>query len=334
MSQVNRQWLLRARPVGMVEQSDFELNEAPVPSPGEGEVLARTLMIAFDPAMRGWMEDRESYIPPVGLGEVMRAMVVGQVVESRREGFEPGDLVSGMTGWQEYAASDGFTRLAPGVTPELALSVVGITGLTAYFGMLDLGKPKAGETVVVSGAAGATGSVAGQLAKLEGARVVGIAGGPEKCSWLTDEAHFDSAIDYKSEDVARRLDELCPDGVDVYFDNVGGSILDDVLARIAQRARVVLCGGIANYNLEDQPSGPKNYFNLVIQRGRMEGFIVLDYVPRFAEAAEKLLSWVAEGKIAWKVDVQEGFENAPQAFLRLFQGANLGKQLLKVADPS
>ncbi len=334
MSEINRQWLLRARPVGMVKESDFELNEAPVPAPENGQVLARTLMLAFEPAMRGWMEDRASYIPPVGLGEVMRGMVVGQVVESRREGFEPGDLVSGMTGWQEYAVSDGFTKLAPGVTPELALSVVGITGLTAYFGMLDLGRPSAGETVLVSGAAGATGSVAGQLAKIEGARVVGIAGGSEKCAWLTEEAHFDAAIDYQSEEVGARLDELCPGGIDVYFDNVGGSILDDVLARIAQRARVVLCGGISAYNLEDPAPGPRNYFNLVIQRGRMEGFIVLDYLPRFAEAAEKLLAWVAEGKIAWKVDVQEGFENAPKTFFRLFEGSNLGKQLLKIADPA
>ena len=334
MSPVNRQWLLRARPVGMVKESDFELHYAPVPGPADGQVLVRTLAIAFEPAMRGWMEDRESYIPPVGIGEVMRGMVVGQVVESRRQGFEPGDLVSGMTGWQEYAASDQFQKLAPGVTPELALSVLGATGITAYFGMLDLGRPQAGENVVVSGAAGATGSVAGQIAKLQGARVLGIAGGPEKCAWLTEEAHFDAAIDYKSEDVGRRLGELCPGGIHVFFDNVGGSILDEVLARIALRARVVLCGGISAYNLEDPPPGPKNYFNLVLQRGRMEGFIVLDYLPRFPEAAEKLLSWVAEGKLAWKVDVQEGFENAPKTFLRLFEGANLGKQLLKVADPS
>jgi len=331
VSEGNRQWVLRARPQGWVKESDFELREAPVPEPGEGQALTRTRYVAFEPAMRGWMEDRASYIPPVGLGEVMRAQAVSEVVESRRSGLEPGDLVSAMSGWQEYALVDqGVQKLAAGVTPELALSVVGVTGLTAYFGMLDLGEPRSGNTAVVSGAAGATGSVAGQIAKLEGCRVIGIAGGPEKCAWLTEEAHFDAAIDYKSESVGARLSELCPRGIDVFFDNVGGEILDEALARIAQNARVVLCGGISAYNLEDTPPGPKNYFNLVLQRARMEGFIVLDYVSRFAEASEKLLAWVAEGKITPRVDVQEGFENAPQTFLRLFSGANVGKQLLKL----
>jgi len=331
VSDVNRQWLLRARPVGHVKESDFELAEAPVPQPGEGQAVMRTLYVAFEPAMRGWMEDRPSYIPPVGLGEVMRAQVVGEVLESRCPGLEAGDLVSTMTGWQEYALIDaGAQKLAPGVTPELALSVVGVTGLTAYFGMLDVGRPRSGETVVVSGAGGATGSVAGQIARLEGCRVIGIAGGSEKCAWLTEEAHFDAAIDYKSEDVGARLSELCPGGIDVFFDNVGGQILDEVLARIAKNARVVLCGGISAYNLEEPPPGPKNYMNLVIQRGRMEGFIVLDYLPRFPEAAEKLLGWVAEGKLSSRVDVQQGFENVPKTFLRLFSGANLGKQLVKL----
>lgn len=331
MSDVNRQWLLRARPVGHVKESDFELEEAPRPRPGQGQALVRTLYLAFEPAMRGWMQDRASYIPPVALGEVMRGMTVGEVVESLHPGLEVGDLVSSMSGWQEYAIVDaGAQKLAPGVTPELALSVLGVTGLTAYFGMLDLGQPRAGETVVVSGAAGATGSVAGQIAKLEGCRAIGIAGGAEKCAWLTEEAHFDAAIDYKSEDVGMRLSELCPGGIHVYFDNVGGPILDEVLARIARKARVVLCGGISAYNLDDTPPGPKNYLNLVIQRGRMEGFIVLDYLSRFPEASEKLLAWVGEGKIQYRVDVEEGFENAPRTFLRLFSGANLGKQLLKL----
>jgi hypothetical protein len=333
MSQVNRQWLLRARPVGMVKESDFELAEAPVPEVAEGQALMKTLYLAFEPAMRGWMEDRPSYIPPVGLGEVMRAQVVGEVTLSRHPGLEPGDRVSAMTGWQEYAVVDaGAQKLGPGVTPELALSVVGVTGLTAYFGMLEVGQPRSGETVLVSGAAGATGSVAGQIAKLEGCRVIGVAGGGEKCAWLTEEAHFDAAIDYKSEDLGRRLSELCPRGIDVFFDNVGGQILDEALARIAQKARVVLCGGISAYNLEEPAPGPQNYFNLVIQRGRMEGFIVLDYVPRFPEASEKLLAWLAEGKIASRVDVQEGFQKAPKTFLRLFRGANIGKQLLRLTD--
>ncbi len=330
MSDVNRQWLLRARPVGMVKESDFERAETPIPSPGPGEVLVRNTHLAFEPAMRGWMEDRPSYIPPVGIGEVMRGMTVGEVVESNLDGFAPGDRVSGMIGWQEYGLGDaGLTKLPPGVEAPLAMSVLAITGLTAYFGMLDLGEPKAGQTVVVSGAAGATGSVAGQIAKIHGCRVVGIAGGADKCSWLTKEAHFDAAIDYKSEDVGARLSELCPDGIHVYFDNVGGEILNEVLARIAQKARVVLCGAISGYNLEETQPGPANYFNLVIQRGRMEGFIVLDYVSRFAEATEKLLGWVQDGSIAWQADVQKGFENAPKTFLRLFEGANTGKQLLE-----
>jgi NADPH-dependent curcumin reductase CurA len=333
MSDVNRRWLLRARPVGQVRPSDFELSEAPVPRPAEGQVLVRNLYLAFEPAMRGWMEDRPSYIPPVGLGEVMRGMTVGQVVESRRAGLERGDLVSGMLGWQEWALADsGVQKLPPGVDPTLALSVLGVTGITAYFGLLDVGRPKAGETVVVSGAAGATGSVAGQIARLEGCRVIGIAGGAAKCAWLTGEAGFDAAIDYKAEDVGRRLSALCPRGIDVYFDNVGGPILDEVLARIAQRARIVLCGAISRYNEEKLPPGPSNYFNLVIQRGRMEGFIVIDYLPRWGEAIGKLLGWVAEGKIAWQVDVQRGFENAPRTFQRLFTGANLGKQLLHISD--
>jgi NADPH-dependent curcumin reductase CurA len=331
MSDLNRQWLLRARPVGMVKETDFELRESPRPRPAEGQLLVRNLYLAFEPAMRGWIEDRPSYMPPVALGEVMRGMTVGRVAESRRPGFAAGDLVSGMTGWQEWALADaGVNKLPPGVSPQLALSVLGATGITAYFGMLDVGRPRAGETVVVSGAAGATGSVAGQIAKLEGCRVIGIAGGAAKCAWLVGEAHFDAAIDYKSEDVGRRLSELCPRGIDVYFDNVGGETLDLVLARIAQRARIVLCGAISAYNLADPPPGPRNYFNLVIQRGRMEGFIVLDYLPRFAEAAGKLLAWVAEGKLAWQVDVQRGFENAPKTFLRLFRGANTGKQLLEI----
>jgi len=329
MSKVNRQWLLKARPVGMVKESDFELNEAPIPSPADGQILVRNTHLAFEPAMRGWMEDRESYLPPVGIGEVMRGMTVGEVVESKLAGYEPGDVVTGMTGWQEYALGDaGLGKLPPGVEAPLAMSVLSVTGLTAYFGMLELGKPQPGDTVVVSGAAGATGSVAGQIAKIEGCRVIGIAGGADKCAWLTKEAHFDAAIDYKTEDVGSRLAELCPKGIHVYFDNVGGEILNEVLARIAQKARVVLCGAISGYNLEETPPGPSNYFNLVIQRGRMEGFIVLDYLPRFAEASAKLLDWVREGKIAWQADIQNDFENAPKTFQRLFTGANTGKQLL------
>jgi hypothetical protein len=327
----NRQWRLRARPVGMVKEGDFELASSALPVPGPGEALVRNLYLAFEPAMRGWMEDRPSYIPPVGIGEVMRGMTVGEVVESKHPGLATGDLVSAMGGWQEWFASGvGLQKLAPGTDPTLALSVLGITGLTAYFGLLDVGKPRAGGTVVVSGAAGATGSVAGQIAKLEGCRVIGIAGGPAKCAWLTGEARFDAAIDYKREDVAGRLAELAPAGVHVYFDNVGGPILEAVIGQIAERARIVLCGGISAYNLAEPPPGPRNLMNLVVRRGRMEGFIVIDYAARFGEAAQRLAKWVAEGRLAYRVDVAKGFENAPRAFQRLFRGENFGKQLLRI----
>jgi hypothetical protein len=337
MPETNRQWLLAARPHGMVKASDFRWHEAPIPEPGDGEVLVRVLYLSFDPAMRGWMEDRASYIPPVALGEPMRAGAVGRVVASRHPGFAAGELVQGLFGWQDYALASGAmlgpgSKLPPGTPPTWVLGVLGITGLTAYFGMLDLGRPKAGETVVVSGAAGATGSVAGQVAKIQGARVVGIAGGPEKCAWLVKEAHFDAAIDYKREDVGARLSALCPKGIDVYFDNVGGAILDAALARLALRARVVLCGGISAYNEAEPPPGPRNLMNLVIQRARMEGFIVLDYAPRFGEGMKALRGWVEEERLVHQEDVQHGLEHAPDTFLRLFRGANRGKQILHVAD--
>jgi NADPH-dependent curcumin reductase CurA len=331
MTEMNRQWLLRARPVGMVKESDFELRTAPIPAPAEGQLLIRSRWLAFEPAMRGWIEDRPNYIPPVPLGDVMRGVAVGEVIESRLEGYAPGDLVTGMTGWQEWALGDGALRkLPPGTDPRLALSVLGLTGITAYFGLLELGRPRESDQVVISGAAGATGSVVGQIAKRKGCRVIGIAGGPEKCAWLTGEAHFDAAIDYKSEDVDARLSALCPDGIDLFFDNVGGPVLDEVLARIARGARIVLCGAISRYNAEEPPPGPRNYYRLVAQRGRMEGFVVLDYLPRAGEAIADLAAWVADGSIAWKADVQKGFENVPRTLLRLYSGANFGKQLLEL----
>jgi hypothetical protein len=340
MGEVNRRWLLKERPVGMVGEHNFEWQEAPVPEPGEGEALVRVLYLSFDPAMRGWMQDRPSYIPPVAIGEPMRASSVGQVVRSNRDDLAPGDLVEGMSGWQDYAIVGGggmasaATRLPAGIDPRHALGVLGLTGMTAYFGLLDLGKPKTDDVVLVSGAAGATGSVAGQIARIHGCRVIGIAGGPDKCRWLTGEARFDAAIDYKNEDVGRRLRELAPDGIDVYFDNVGGDILEAALAQIRHKARVVLCGGISAYNEEEPPPGPRTLMNLVIQRARMEGFIVIDYVARFGEAREQLSKWLAAGDLVHREDVQEGLENAPATFQRLFQGKNTGKQLLKVADPA
>ncbi len=339
MSQKNRQWVLARRPHGMIEPSLWELRESEIPKLADGQALVRVLYLSFDPTQRGWLEDRPSYIPPVGLGEVMRAGAVGQVVESRSSDLRPGEIVQGTFGWQDYAIaqSGGFmavSKVPKGSPPTWPLGVLGITGLTAYFGLLDLGKPKAGETVVVSGAAGATGSVAGQIAKIHGCRTIGIAGGPEKCRWLTEKAHFDAAIDYKSEKVVARLAELCPRGIDVYFENVGGEILDAALANLAMKARVVLCGGISAYNEVQPPPGPRNLMALILKRARMEGFIVIDYAQRFPEGAAKLLEWVQAGKIAHAEDIQVGLENAPKTLLRLFQGRNLGKQLLEVAKPT
>ena len=280
MNAVNRQWLLASRPVGMIDEGNFEYRETEVPRPDTGEMLIRNLYLSFDPAQRGWTLDRASYVPPVQIGEPMRAGAIGQVIESNHPDFSVGSIVQGTFGWQDYAVVGSGGPVAPmpvppGVPLTLPLGALGITGLTAYFGLLDLGEPKEGETVVVSGAAGATGSVAGQIAKQKGCRVIGIAGGPKKCSWLTEQAGFDAAIDYKSENLDKRLRELCPSGVDVFFDNVGGSTLETVLSLIAQNARIVLCGGISGYNEVEPPPGPRNIMNLVIMRGRMEGFIVI-----------------------------------------------------------
>jgi NADPH-dependent curcumin reductase CurA len=329
----NRQWLLARRPQGAMQDGDFNFVETDAPTPGEGEVLVRNLMLSCDPTQRGWIA-RDSYLPAVKIGEVVRSIGAGRIVASNHPGFAVGDVVSGLTGWQDYVAmrpTGQLNKLPPGTPLELAMGVLGLTGITAYFGLLEVGRPAAGETVVVSGAAGATGSVVGQIAKIKGCHAIGIAGGAEKCHWLTDEAGFDAAIDYKSEDVQARLKELCPKGIDIFFDNVGGDILDAALARLAMRGRAVLCGGIANYNATEPPPGPKNYLNLIVQRGRMEGFIVLDYMPRAAEAIGALAGWVHEGKLKTKVDTQHGLENAPETLRRLFEGRNEGKQLLRVA---
>ena len=333
---INRQWLLAARPHGMVGPDNFSYREAPLDSLAAGQVLVRNQVFSFDPTQRNWMVDRPSYLPPVALGEVMRAGTVGEVVESKHPEFSVGDLVQTTGGWQDFAVVApgqgpmGLTKLPEGVSPELMLSVLGITGLTAYFGMLELGEPKAGETVLVSGAAGATGSVAGQIARIKGCRVVGIAGGSRKCDWLKEQAGFDEVIDYKSEDVAQRIAETCPEKWDVFFDNVGGPILEAALNHLNLYSRIVLCGGIANYNAIDPVPGPNNLMNLVTNRGRMQGFIILDYLPRALEAVDALLGWVGAGELAYEVDVQEGFENIPKTLQRLYTGENFGKQLLRL----
>lgn len=333
----NRQWLLAARPQGMVKTSDFKWNETVVPPLKDGEVMIRNLAFSFDPTQRGWMSF-DTYIPAIPLGRPMLAAAVGEVVESKKPGFAPGDLAQGLFGWEDYTVTAGgglfaMQKLAPGTDPLIALSLLGITGLTAYFGTLAVGQPRAGETFVVSGAAGATGSVAGMIAKLKGCRVVGIAGGPEKCAWLTEEAGFDVAIDYKHENVGTALARACPNGIDVYFDNVGGEILDHALAHLANRARVVLCGAISQYNEEKGVfgGGPKNYFNLVFRAARMEGFLVFQFAQNYPDAFADLSKWYAEGKIKNKIDLAYGLENCPATLIRLFTGANWGKQLLQLA---
>lgn len=338
MTDQNRRWTLKTRPHGMVQPENFEFTPAPVPEPGPGQFVARVLYLSFDPTQRGWLIDAPSYLPPVAIGQVMRAGAVAQVVASQHPNFKVGQLVQGAFGWQDYALSDGTTETGPvshlpqGVKPEHALGVFGVTGLTAYFGLLDIGRPEPGDTVLVTGAAGATGSVAGQIAKLKGCRVIGTAGGAEKCRWVKDVAGFDDCIDYKSEDVFRRMKAFAPKGFNVYFENVGGPIFDAGLMNLAMRARVVLCGGISNYDDMANAYGPKMYMNLVVMRARMEGFIVLDYAARFPDAVKELAGWVASGKLKVAEDVQLGLENAPAALQRLFRGQNLGKQLLKVAD--
>src|SRR5689334_431271 len=322
---VNRQWLLKDRPSGMVEPSNFEWSEVDVPAPGDGEFLVRNLYLSLDPAMRTWMTAMRSYIPPVEIGDVMRGACVAEVVESRNDGFQAGDQVLGTFGWQDYAVSDGggpipVTKVPDGVEPTLPLSVLGITSLTAYFGLKEIGKAQEGETVVVSGAAGATGSVAGQLAKHWGCRVIGIAGGQEKCAWLTDGLGFDGAIDYKGENVHQRLRELCPKGLDVFFDNVGGDVLEAALGNLAWHARIVLCGAIANYNA-DVPRGPRNYMNLLVRRSRMEGFVVFDYFPRSDEAMAELVPMLADGTLQHREDIRDGLERAPDALVDLYTGA-------------
>jgi NADPH-dependent curcumin reductase CurA len=333
MNAVNHQFRLAARPQGMVKREDFDYVEEPLPELTDGQVLVKTAYISLDPAMRGWMAEGRSYVPPVQIGEVMRAGTVGEVVESKARKLAVGDRVSGWLGVQQYAVcneNEVFkvdTEAAPLPT---YLGALGMPGVTAYFGLLDIGAPKEGETVVVSGAAGAVGSVVGQIAKLKGCRVVGIAGGPEKCKWIVDELGFDAAIDYKSEDVNAALREHCPEGVDVYFDNVGGEILDAVLARLALKARVAICGAISQYNNLDAVKGPSNYMSLLVNRARMEGFVVIDYMSRAPEAVREMAAWIAEGKLVAREEVVEGFENFPDALQRLFRGENVGKLVLKV----
>ena len=334
MSHENRQFRLAARPVGLPKASDWEYVKTPARPPEEGEVLIAVEYLSLDPAMRGWMNEGKSYIPPVKLGEVMRALGVGKIIESRADGFAPGDYVSAATGIQSYATlkAKDLTKIDPKLAPlPVYLNILGMTGMTAYFGLLDVGEPKEGETVVVSGAAGAVGATVGQIAKIKGCRVVGIAGGPEKCAFLVNELGFDAAVDYKAGDLRKPLKEACPNGIDVYFDNVGGEILDTCLALITLHARIVICGAISQYNNTTPVKGPANYLSLLVNRARMQGMVVFDYADRYGLAAREMAGWMAHGKLKGKEDIVEGLETFPETLLKLFSGDNFGKLILKVA---
>lgn len=319
----------------MPEANNWRIVDEPAREPAEGEVLVKTLYLSVDPAMRGWMDDKPSYSPPVQIGEVMRALGVGQVVASRHARFAPGDYVSGMPGVQTYACVDGdaLGKIDPNLAPlPKYLSVLGMTGMTAYFGLFKVGEAKAGDTVVISAASGAVGSIAGQLAKIAGCRTVGIAGGPQKCAYLRDELGFDAAIDYRSDNMYRALREHCPSGINVYFDNVGGEILDACLVNLAMHARVVICGAISQYN-EQGTRGPSNYMMLLVKRSRMEGFLVSDYYADYPNAAREMAGWLREGKLRSHEEIVEGIDRFPETLLRLFTGEHVGKLVIEVTKP-
>jgi NADPH-dependent curcumin reductase CurA len=318
----------------MPKSTDWTYVEEPVAEPKDGELLVHLSYISLDPAMRMWINDVRSYMPPVGIGEVMRALGVGIVAASRNHTFAVGDHVSGVFGLQEYAIADGrgVRKIDPRIAPlPTYLSVLGMTGMTAYFGLLDTGQPKAGETVVVSAAAGAVGAVVGQIAKIKGCRVVGIAGGAEKCRYIVHELGFDAAVDYKSEDVSRSLRKHCPEGIDVYFDNVGGAILDAALAQLRMHARIVICGAISQYCNTGPIAGPNNYLSLLTNRATMKGMLVLDYVDRYPQAGEEMAEWMAAGKLKSREDIVEGLATFPETLLKLFKSENTGKLMLKVS---
>ena len=334
MDMKNHQFLLAARPVGMPKHSDWSYVEEPVREPRNGEVLIKVLYISLDPGMRGWINDRKSYVPPVAVGDVMRALGLGQVIASKNPKFAVGDYVSGMPGTQEYAVSDGngFFKIDPQIAPlPVYLSALGMPGMTAYFGLLDTGQPKAGDTVLVSAAAGAVGAVVGQIAKIKGCRAVGIAGGEAKCRYLKDELGLDAAIDYKQEEIYQALRQKCPNGIDVYFDNVGGEILDAVLTQINRGARIVICGAISQYNNTGQIKGPSNYLSLLVNRATMKGMLVTDYLPRYPEAMREMAGWIRAGQLKSREHIVDGLEKFPEALVMLFTGENFGKLEIRVA---
>ncbi len=332
---MNRQYVLAKRPAGALQEGDFSWVESPTPPVGPGQALVRSIYLSLDPANRGWINDVPTYRPPVGLGEPMAGFVIGQVVASNRDDLAVGDLVEGDGGWQDYAIhgpDSAIYKLPPGDDLVARMSVRGVTGLTAYWGLLDIGEPKAGETVLVSAAAGAVGSIVGQIAKIKGCHVVGVAGTDEKCQWIVDELGFDKAINYKTENVMKALGQHCPDGIDVYFDNVGGEVLQAALFRMNQGGRMVCCGVVSQYDTATPAPGPHGLPGLlVVRRLRMEGFIVMDYADRRDQADRDLAGWVADGRLKYKVDIIDGLENAPKALIGLLHGENTGKRMIRVS---
>jgi NADPH-dependent curcumin reductase CurA len=333
---LNRQFRLRRRPVGRPSRNDFELCTTGIEPPAAGQILVRVHYLSLDPGMRGWMDEGRSYMPPVAIGEVMRAFGIGTVLASRSELFAPGEVAVGLTGVQDFSVADAvnFSRIDPALAPlPRFLGALGLSGMTAYFGLLDIGQPRSGDCLVVSAAAGAVGALVGQIGRIHGCRVVGIAGGQRKCRYLRDELGFDVAIDYRAEDVGQALQAACPAGVDIYFDNVGGEILDQVLARLAPQARVVICGAISQYNRAGRVQGPANYLSLLVRRARMQGFLVFDYAPRYSEASAALAGWLSSGALKADEDVDRGLETFPEALGKLFTGEHLGKLVLEVQQP-
>ncbi|WP_413173417.1 NADP-dependent oxidoreductase [Anabaena azotica] len=336
---INRQWRLASRPVGDIEESNFEYREEAIPSIQDGEILVRNIYLSLDPTHRIWMTDKPQYMPPVELGEVMRGSVLGVVEESKNSNFQPGDMVSGLLGWQDYALIStqnirSLTKLPNPLPASLTtfLNPLSFIGCTAYFGLLDIGKPQAGETVVVSAASGAVGSLVGQIAKIKGCRVVGITSSDKKCQWLQEELGFDAAINYKTADLIPALAESCPDGIDIYFENVGGKILDAVLTQVNLNARIPVCGLISTYNAQEPVPGPYNFSQILLKRVLMQGFIVIDYMPQRDVAFRDIGQWLKEGKIKYTQEIVEGLENAPKAILKLFDSTKMGKLIIKISE--
>jgi NADPH:quinone reductase len=334
-SEINRRIVLAKRPSGLPQETDFRLEETPIPSPADGQILVRNRFLSVDPYMRGRMNEGASYAPGLELGEVMVGGVVGEVIESRAPGFKPGDIAQTQTGWQEFAASDiaDARRVDPTLAPiSTSLGVLGMPGITAWVGLLDISQPREGETVVVSGAAGAVGSLVGQIARIKGCRAIGITGTDAKVSYLTDELSFDGAINYRTQDVSAALSESCPDGIDVYFDNVGGEISDSVLQQMNEGGRISVCGQISQYNLADPETGPRLTWLFIVKRLMMRGFLVFDHANRYRAALHEMAGWLADGRLQYREDVVDGLENAPAAFIGMLQGDNTGKRLVRLTS--